>query len=144
MIDLAGHLADARTLRSLRELIQRFDSLSSTLILIDHDGSLPGVIKSTSTSFELSLPDEDELRKLAKQVVRNLHELDTEHYKIKISKSDFDTLVRNLRGLTRSQAEQVMYETLANDAQLDAADINTVLALKRRRAGICRGPGEHG
>ncbi|MCH7545136.1 MAG: AAA family ATPase [Planctomycetes bacterium] len=136
MIDLAGHLADARTLRSLRELIQRFDSLSSTLILIDHDGSLPGVIKSTSTSFELSLPDEDELRKLAKQVVRNLHELDTEHYKIKISKSDFDTLVRNLRGLTRSQAEQVMYETLANDAQLDAADINTVLALKRRRLHI--------
>ena len=42
MIDLAGHLSDARTLRALRELIQRFDPLSSTLILIDHDGSLPG------------------------------------------------------------------------------------------------------
>jgi SpoVK/Ycf46/Vps4 family AAA+-type ATPase len=43
-----------------------------------------------------------------------------------------DTIVRNLRGLTRHQAEQIILDTVVEDRRFDDNDINTVFASKRR------------
>ncbi|MCZ6837002.1 MAG: AAA family ATPase [Planctomycetota bacterium] len=136
ILDVAGHLSDARTARALRECIGRFRVLGGTLILVDHDDTLPMVIKAESTPFEVAFPDEDELRKIAKRVLRDLRARDEDRYKIAISKEDFVILVRNLRGLSRLQAEQVVFDALATDDRLDASDIDTVLAHKRQRLHV--------
>jgi SpoVK/Ycf46/Vps4 family AAA+-type ATPase len=42
-------------------------------------------------------------------------------------------MVRNLRGLTRRQAEQIIIDIVADDQRLDSDDVNTIMAHKRRR-----------
>jgi hypothetical protein len=61
VLDLVGHLRDDRTLRVLRDLVHQFGQTGSVLVIIDHRGDLPDVLRSEATSFELSLPTEKEL-----------------------------------------------------------------------------------
>jgi len=42
------------------------------------------------------------------------------------------TIIRNLSGLTRRQAEQIIIDTVADDHRFDADDINSILARKRQ------------
>lgn len=130
MLDLAGHLDDERTLRVLRECLDEFRASGSTLILIDHDDSLPAVVDAVATRFELSMPDEEEIEKLVRGELRDLNR--RERIEIKISKHAFRTIIKNLRGLTRSQVQRIIADVVADDRQFNDADINHVLASKRQ------------
>ena len=44
MLDLADHLKDGRTLRLLREAVDRSERTGGTLVLLDHQDELPPVI----------------------------------------------------------------------------------------------------
>jgi SpoVK/Ycf46/Vps4 family AAA+-type ATPase len=98
--------------------------------MIDSADTLPEVVRSYATSFELSLPDEKELD----QIVRNT--LQTIHCKrpieIGITKKGFDAVLKNLRGLTRRQAQQLIRETVTLDRRFSDSDVNRILAGKRR------------
>jgi SpoVK/Ycf46/Vps4 family AAA+-type ATPase len=130
MLDLGGHLRDERTLRLLRELIAKFNRAVRQLVLIDHRDDLPPVILESVRRFEVSLPDEAELEDLAIQTLRLMNQQD--RIEIDISRSGLKSIVRNLRGLTRRQAEQVIMETVSEDRRLDTGDIAAVLANKRQ------------
>ena len=45
-------------------------------------------------------------------------------------------MIRNLRGLTRTQARQVIADCVADDRRFDADDLNAIMAHKRQR--LCR------
>ncbi len=130
MHDLAGHLNDARTLRLLRNVIAKFERTDSHLILLDHDDVLPPVVRAFATQFEMSLPAEDELEYLVRQVVRRLH--GERPLRVDISRTSLDVVVKNLKGLNRRQVRQIISECVADDRVFDAHDINTVLARKRQ------------
>jgi len=130
MLDLAEHLGDVRTLRVFRDLIDRFRELGSHLIMIDHLANLPEVVLSQATRFEVSLPDEQELENIIRDTLRQMHQ--KQKIEVDITRAELRTIIRNLRGLTRSQAEQIIVECVAEDRRFDADDLNTVLAGKRR------------
>jgi MoxR-like ATPase len=130
MLDLAGHLSDEKTLRLLREVISSFDRLGSHLVLVDHKDSLPPVIRSLATPFELSLPEEAELSAIAKEALRSCTE--QARITIDIDKPTYQAILRNLRGLTARQARQVIVDATCEDMRFDAQDVNTVLARKRK------------
>jgi SpoVK/Ycf46/Vps4 family AAA+-type ATPase len=100
------------------------------VVLIDHDDTLPEVIKTHMVSFEISYPDEKELRDLVGQIIRHLHQKNP--IEIGISRKGFEAIVRNLRGLTRRQAARIIRETVTDDQRLTDDDINTVISAKRR------------
>ncbi|MEM7228725.1 MAG: AAA family ATPase [Planctomycetota bacterium] len=130
MHDLAPHLSDDRTLRALRDAIHMCRERGGTIILLDHDSSLPTVIEQTSTPFEITLPDEDELESLVKKTLRvanREHEID-----VRISRSQLRLLIRNLRGLSRSQATQIIRDAVVHDRCFDEHDVSQALADKRR------------
>ena len=129
-LDLAEHLKDGKCLRLLRDLLRQYAQAKSTLVLIDHSDALPEVIKTEARSFELSLPDEEELKTLVERTLRRFH---CDHpIEIGISKRGFKAIIRNLRGLTRKQAESIIVDTVADDRQFTDEDLNIVLANKRR------------
>ena len=130
MLDLAEHLGDARTLRLLRNVIHRFRQLGSHLVMIDHRDELPSVVRAEATRFEISLPDEDELETIIRDTLRRLNR--EQRIEVDITRKALHTIIRNLRGLTRRQAEQIIIESVVDDRRFDASDINTVLAGKRR------------
>jgi SpoVK/Ycf46/Vps4 family AAA+-type ATPase len=132
MLDLIPHVEDARTLRALRDVIARFREQESCLILLDYDDRLPGIIAAKAARVELSLPDEQELERLIRNTLKRVNRRTGKVIEAKLARSDLQTIIRNLRGLTRRQAEQIIIDAVAEDQRFDAEDINTVLAHKRR------------
>ena len=129
-LDLAGHLQDARTLRMLHDLIDRFREGGNHLVMIDHEDRLPPALLAEATRFEISLPDEKELDTIVRDTLRHLNR--ESKIEVDITRQGLQTIIRNLRGLTRRQAEQIIIDCVAEDRRFDASDINTVLASKRR------------
>ena len=130
-LDLIDHLGDARTMRALRDVIQSFRNTESCLIMLDHGGGLPEAIAVEATTLELALPDETQVERIIKNTLKQLHQ--RHPIEAKLTREDLQTIVRNLRGLTRTQVEQIIIDCVAEDRTFTATDINTVLALKRQR-----------
>jgi SpoVK/Ycf46/Vps4 family AAA+-type ATPase len=129
-LDLAEHLKAGLTLRALRDLIDYFEKTGSTLVMIDSENKLPEVIKSYAKPFEISFPSRQELKEIVCRTLRCFHRKNP--IEIGITQKGLDTIVRNLRGLTRRQAERIIIDTVADDRRFDDNDINIVIANKRR------------
>lgn len=130
-LDLGPHLKDERTLRLLREVIDRLAEGDGHAILIDHCDTLPDVVKSLTTPFQLSLPGEKELEEILKSTLRSFNE--RRPVRAHVSRRDIDLVIRNLRGLSRRQARQVILDAVAEDGVFDQHDVNHILANKRRQ-----------
>ncbi|MHC4123259.1 MAG: AAA family ATPase [Planctomycetota bacterium] len=129
-LDIAEHLRIAKTLRIIRDIIDDFAKTNSTLIMIDTEDKLPGVIKSYTRSFEISFPDEDELQQLIKSTLKRIHRKTP--IEVGITRKGLDAIVKNLRGLTRRQAERVISDAVTDNHRFDDNDINRIIAGKRR------------
>jgi len=129
-LDLAEHIRAGNALRALRDLINDFAQDSRILIMIDREDNLPGVIKSYAHPFELSLPDEKEIEQIARDTVKEFHK--DSPITIEIGKKGFNAIIKNLLGLTRRQARQVVIDAIALDRKLCEDDINKVISNKRR------------
>ncbi len=130
-MDLASHLQDARTLRALREAIATFREQGGCLILLDHADTFPEVIRQCATPFEMSFASDDEIEKIIRDTLREIH-AHTAAVKATLSRKDLRIIVGHLRGLTRTQVAQVIAECVVDDQQFDAADLPIVLARKRQ------------
>ncbi len=129
-LDLADHFADPRVVRACRDLVQAVDRRGGHVVLIDHAGRLPASIEAVATPFEVPLPDERELERILRTTLRSIHR--EQPIEARISESDLRTIIRNLSGLTRRQAEQIITDTALDDRRFDITDLNRVLAHKRR------------
>lgn len=129
-LDLVCHLKNARVLRWLRHTVQRFAQNGSSLILIDSGDDLPAVLQAYVSRFDPSLPDAAEIETLVKAALRR--ENQDRPIEIAISRGIWEAIVRNLRGLTRRQIEQIVLDTVNEDRRFDDEDINHVLAGKRQ------------
>ena len=129
-LDLAEHLKGGRCLRLLRDMIDSFDKTNITVVLVDHSDQLPEAIKSHSQLFELSYPDEQELQEIIKATLMLLHRKNA--IEIGLTTRGLDTIVRNLRGLTRRQAVRIIREIVVDEKRFTDHDINRVIAGKRR------------
>jgi len=129
-LDLAEYLKGGQTLRVLRDMIGRFEENGNSLVMIDSNDKLPEVIRSYARPFEMSFPDEKELQDLILKTLRRVHRKTP--IEVGISQKGLNTIVRNLRGLTRRQAERIIVDAVADDRCFDDNDINVVIASKRR------------
>ncbi len=132
MLDAAGHLADERTLRALRDaagFIGLRHDLGIRLVLIDHKDCLPTVIRNGGTQFVLTPPDDDEVEQLVKATIRRINRL--RPIEAAMTSRELTAVVRNLRGLSRRQVQQVISEVSLQDQRFDSADLPRILARKR-------------
>jgi SpoVK/Ycf46/Vps4 family AAA+-type ATPase len=131
--DLAGLLKDDRTLRCLREALDRLGRAGSQVILLDPADALPPVLAARATRFVPSLPDEEEIESIIRNTVRSVNE--QRRVEVHLNHEELRTIVRNLQGLSRRQARQVVLDAICIDCRFDASDISRMLAHKRRQMG---------
>jgi hypothetical protein len=131
-LDMVGHLRDERTLRMWRDVLDRLPRVQSRLVMIDHNADRPAVVRARSTALELPLPDEKVLDRLVRAVIDEESAAAGRPVHVDLGRSDGQIILRNLRGLTRRQARQVIRDVVAADRRLDAADLNNIVAEKRR------------
>jgi SpoVK/Ycf46/Vps4 family AAA+-type ATPase len=129
-LDLAPHLDNDLNLRILRDTITRLEKNDNILIMVDSSSNLPEVIKAYSKPFEISLPDEAQIEKIVYKTIRQLHK--KKPFEIGISKKGMQAIIRNLKGLSERQAEQILKDCIADDDCFDHSDINRLLASKRQ------------
>ena len=72
-LDLADHLKSGKALRILRDLVDNFHKTGITIVMIDSTDNLPDVIKAYARPFEISYPDEQELRQIIRATLQRLH-----------------------------------------------------------------------
>jgi AAA+ superfamily predicted ATPase len=129
LLDVGTHLKDARTLRMLRDTIDTFARLDSHLVLVDHEGNLPEVVKAIATRFELSLPEEAEIAEIVRETLRDRNQ--RSRITVEIKRSELDAVVRGLRGLNRRHVRQLVLDACADDAKFCGEDLPRILAAKR-------------
>ncbi|MEM8756512.1 MAG: AAA family ATPase [Planctomycetota bacterium] len=135
LIDMAAHLDEPRVLRAFRDLVGAVRLRGGTVVMIDHAARLPDVVSSHAAELELSLPDSKEIESIVRWTVQRVHR--DAPLEVDISRADLSALVRNLRGLTRRQVQEVVRDVAQKDRRLDGSDIDDVVQLKREmiRAG---------
>jgi SpoVK/Ycf46/Vps4 family AAA+-type ATPase len=129
-LDLAPFLSEQVTLRTLRDTINLLKANLNILVLVHGEDILPGVIKTYTREFELSLPGEKELDNLIRTTLREIH--DKTPLQIGITKNGLTAIIRNLRGLSLRQAKQIIYDSVSIDKKFSDMDVNKVIAGKRR------------
>jgi ATP-dependent 26S proteasome regulatory subunit len=133
MLDLCDHLDDDRTLRAFREAVDARSTCGDTIVLIDHRADLPSAVKSVAAKLELSFPDEKELEELIRSALREIN--DEQRITVDVNRQTLGAMIRNLRGLSRRQARQVIRSCACDDRRFDASDVNSILAHKRHALG---------
>ena len=132
MLDLAGHLKEERTMRALREVVETFAKNGSTLVLVDQAAELPAAVRAMSTPLDLSLPDEAALTKIISETVHTCGA--AKPVKVNLSRAEFAMMVRNSPRVSAARQAHAAGggDAVCDDFQLDAQDLNTILAEKRR------------
>jgi SpoVK/Ycf46/Vps4 family AAA+-type ATPase len=129
-LDLIGYLGDERALRCLRDLIDALPSQKATLVMVDYRTTLPEVISAYATPFTISRPGEAELASLVR---RELEDANREHpIEVSLKRSDYDTLIKNLRGLSRRHVRRIVHDIVCEDWRLSVESIHRAIAEKRR------------
>jgi ATP-dependent 26S proteasome regulatory subunit len=133
MLDLIAHLRDERTLRAFREAVAARALCGDTIVLIDASPDLPPVVRSLVAVMDISYPDENELETLIRTTLREAH---ARHpIAVEVNRPTLSAMVRNLRGLSRRQARQVITSAVCDDRRFDASDVAHMLARKREALG---------
>lgn len=137
-LDLADSFDDARAVRAARELIEYFragpDAGDATgrklLVMLDHKESVPATIGFLSARCEIPPPDDPEIEEIARGVISKQKRRGP--VKALLSSGDLCSLIENLRGLSRSQVEQLLTDAIVEDRELSAADIPGIIKGKRQ------------
>ncbi len=130
LFDVLEHFEEPLTVRLLRDLIEKLRKANGHLVLIDTRGELPSSLEHETTRFEIALPDEKELAELVRDLIsRERRRLIAP---ARLTPQVFGAFVRNLRGLTRRQARQVVLDVISDDGEFDEKDLNRALARKRQ------------
>jgi MoxR-like ATPase len=130
MLDLAGHLGDERTLRAWREAVAWVTVRDRRLVMIDHKPELPAVARAHTAAFDPGPPDVAELEQIVRRTLRTIN-LRTP-IEIDIRRHELDIVLRNLGGLTRRQAAQVIEDAVTEDRKFAICDLPRILARKRQ------------
>ncbi len=133
MLDLVGHLRDERTLRMLRDAIEKVSRHHGTIILIDPKSDLPAAIDGLATRLDLSLPDDAAVEQCIRQTLREINA--SQRLEVTVTRKGLAQMAKNLRGLTCRQVRQLTIDAVADDMRFDDADVGMMLAAKRRALG---------
>jgi len=124
------------TVRKLKNLANVIKQDFKTIILISPTLTIPVELQKIVTVVDFLLPGEEEINALLDTVVEEQGE---HQYRVNLSKSEREKLVKAAQGLTLDEIENAFSKSVVTDGVLDAADIDLILEEKRqviRKTGI--------
>jgi AAA+ superfamily predicted ATPase len=122
LLDFQPYLRYSMTLRLLREICQRQDCATHTLVLISPKFDLPEELEPGVTRFALSLPDAQTLAQLVREEAF-AYSRDNGGKRVDIDADAARAVVRNLRGLSLDDARRIVRKLIYVDGALTQADV---------------------
>ena len=129
LLDVMPYLGYASTQRMLREILERRGSLDHTIVLVGNKIELAPELETLAVRFELQLPDENALLKMVKDEA-GLYQKENGGRRVEVDKAVLAVIVRNLRGLSLTEARRIARHLIFADGAIGAADLPELAKLK--------------
>ncbi len=129
LLDFHPYLSDFPVQRQLREIVERRECQQHTIVLVGAKIELPPGLDELAVRFELHLPDPNALLKM-------VHELATDYARenggrmVTFDADILRSIVRNLQGLSMTEAQIIARQLIFDDGALDALDMPHLTKLK--------------
>lgn len=134
LLDFHPFLEDPRTLRQLKEMAQNLYVHNNSLVLMSHQIDVPPEIERLCTHYRLSLPDTDRIRELVLREAK-IWQQKNGNRKVGADRKAMDLLIRNLVGMTESDAQRLIRNAIYNDGAITHSDVEGVMDAKYRLGG---------
>jgi len=129
LLDFTPYLGYAGTQRQLREIVQRRNCEAHTIVLVGTRIELPPGLDELALRFELHLPDANAMLKMVKDVARD-YATENGGRAVTFEAEAVRTIVRNLAGLSMTEAQRIARQLIFDDGALDANDLPRLAKLK--------------
>jgi SpoVK/Ycf46/Vps4 family AAA+-type ATPase len=106
---------EPKIVRLVKEIAQDHHLKSHTLIFVSHQIDLPAEVKRFSAKFKLALPNEAQLEKLVREEANTWSKAHNGQ-KVKTDSETLKKLVRNLKGMTNSDARTLIRNVIGDGA----------------------------
>lgn len=129
MLDLGHHLDEVKVSRALREALFRANEQAQLFVLIDHDRITTPAVRHYAAEYEIHPPNIEEIERLVRTQLRTHHR--HAPIEVDVKRSEWEAMIRNLRGLTRRQIRNIVAEVVRDDHRFDSDDLPRIIASKR-------------
>lgn len=133
LLDFHPYLQDPVHLRLLKEVALKAETSGQTVILLSHAIEVPPELRSLSAAFQLRLPDEAALQQVVTDEIERWEKVPAGS-----SRTDLNAvslLVRNLAGLTLTDARRLARQAIRDDGAVTSADLPAVMRAKYELMG---------
>jgi len=128
LLDFHPYLDNPMHIRLLKDIALGYSINYQTIVLISHEIQIPPELRNFSARVDLQLPGDESLR----EIVNTVAEGWTKQFrkKVKANPKSFDALVKNLSGLTHSEARRLAYTAIYDDGAITPDDLPQVMKAK--------------
>jgi SpoVK/Ycf46/Vps4 family AAA+-type ATPase len=131
LLDFHPYLDDPYNIRLLKEIALGYPRLGHTLVLVSPQLEIPLELRSFSARFSLSLPDAGRLEEIVREEAADWSR-SNHGRKVMTERQTLDLLVRQLRGLTASDARRIIRGAIYDDGAINADDLDRVTRARYR------------
>jgi SpoVK/Ycf46/Vps4 family AAA+-type ATPase len=134
LLDFHRYLEDDVHVRFLKDIALAYSKHGSTVVLVATSLPIPEELRPFTAYFHLPLPTVSELRKIVYEVAG---EWGAEHNncEVKTTNKALELLVRNLSGLTATDARRLALKAIDNNGAITESDIPEVMRAKYELLG---------
>ncbi|MEO7477693.1 MAG: AAA family ATPase [Lysobacteraceae bacterium] len=129
LLDFCPYLGYAGTQRQLREIVLRRNCVAHTIVLVGTKVELPAGLDELAVRFALRLPDANTLLKMVKDVARD-YTRENSGRPVTFDADAVRAIVRNLAGLSMTEAQRIARQLIFENGALDANDLPKLAKLK--------------
>lgn len=134
LLDFHPYLEEPLITRLLKEIALDYSLTQNTIVLISHDLVIPGELERLSASYSLSLPDAKQLEQLIYDEAK-VWTLKHQNQSVKADRKAMQMLIRNLQGLTMSDARRLVRNAIYHDGAITEDDLPQVMKTKYELLG---------
>ncbi|HXR03844.1 MAG TPA: AAA family ATPase [Verrucomicrobiae bacterium] len=129
LLDFHPYLEDAVHVRYLKDIALTYPKHYSTVVLVGFALKIPAELQPFTMRFRLPLPSPEELRGIVYDVAG---EWGAEHGRrdVQTTNKAIDLLVRNLVGLTATDARRLAYKAIKDDGVISESEMPEVMRAK--------------
>ncbi|MGE8280547.1 MAG: AAA family ATPase [Stenotrophomonas sp.] len=129
LLDFHPYLGYASHQRLLRDIIQRRHSQPHVLVLVGTKVELPAELEALATRFNPRLPDANALLKMLREEASAYANENTGR-RVEVDQQAVQQILRNLRGLSLTDARRIARQLIYADGALQADDLPQLAKLK--------------
>jgi SpoVK/Ycf46/Vps4 family AAA+-type ATPase len=134
LLDFHRYLEDDVDVRFLKDIALAYAKHGSTVVLVATTLKIPDELRPFTAYFRLPLPTTEQLRAIVYDVAA---EWGAEHGRreVRTTNKALELLVRNLAGLTTTDARRLAYKAIDDDGAITESDIPEVMRAKYELLG---------